>query len=122
MKSQTNLLMKDMNSSASKTSSNENMEEPFNGITDQFTANILANEIDSLNTGAIDDSQQTDSANEKKENLDLELDESKTVQPVFFENDWVLLECTFGIPLFDADLNSEVCQKIMSRGLFSKAK
>ncbi|KAL5017599.1 hypothetical protein ScPMuIL_007188 [Solemya velum] len=119
LKSQNDLLMKDTNSSASKTSSTENMEDPFNGIKDRFTADILATEIDSLDNDAAC-SEQTDSLNENKENLDLELHESKIVENIFFENEWVLLECTFGIPLFDADLNNQVCQKIMSRGLFSK--
>lgn len=33
------------------------------------------------------------------------------------ESDWALLDCSFGIPLFDATLNKQVCEKITSNGI-----
>ena len=33
------------------------------------------------------------------------------------QEDWVLLDCYFGIPLFDALVNQQVCQRITSQGL-----
>ena len=36
------------------------------------------------------------------------------------ENDWVMLDCCFGIPLFHADVNRQVCERVASQGLCSK--
>jgi len=33
------------------------------------------------------------------------------------EDQWVLLDCHFGVPLFDADVNRSVCRRIATRGL-----
>lgn len=35
---------------------------------------------------------------------------------------WHLLECHFGLPLFDASLNQQVSQKIISHQLFSSER
>ncbi len=34
-----------------------------------------------------------------------------------WENQWVLLDCSFGIPLFDATVNKQVCERVASHSL-----
>lgn len=34
-------------------------------------------------------------------------------------SDWLLLDCCFGIPLFDANLNKEICGKILEHNLLN---
>ena len=36
------------------------------------------------------------------------------------QSDWVLLDCCYGIPLFEADVNREVCERVASHGLCSR--
>ncbi|RXG69864.1 Protein FAM91A1 [Armadillidium vulgare] len=43
--------------------------------------------------------------------------ESATLLPPL--NDWMLLDCHFGLPLFDAHLNDEISRRIVSHNLFS---
>lgn len=35
-------------------------------------------------------------------------------------SDWSLLDCTFGIPLFDADLNKIICISVVERLLYKE--
>jgi len=45
------------------------------------------------------------------------LAESRTM-----EEDWVLLDCYFGIPLFDANANQQICRRIASQKLCNKER
>lgn len=38
------------------------------------------------------------------------------------EEDWVLLDCCFGIPLFDANANRQICRRIASQKLCNKER
>jgi len=38
------------------------------------------------------------------------------------EGQWVLLDCHFGVPLFDADVNQSVCRRIAKHGLCNQAR
>jgi len=38
------------------------------------------------------------------------------------EDQWVLLDCHFGVPLFDADVNHSVCRRIAKHGLCNHAR
>ena len=41
---------------------------------------------------------------------------SESEEDISFD-DWTLLDCCFGIPLFNSKLNREVCDKILDRRL-----
>ncbi len=36
------------------------------------------------------------------------------------QSDWVLLDCYYGVPLFQADVNREVCERVASHQLCSR--
>ena len=38
------------------------------------------------------------------------------------EDDWVLLDCCFGIPLFDRQVNETVCRRMESHGLCHESR
>ncbi|XP_035227635.1 protein FAM91A1-like [Stegodyphus dumicola] len=46
--------------------------------------------------------------------------EAKSI-PLQEEKEWVLLDCSFGIPLFDGQLNSQVCETLLYEQLCSKS-
>lgn len=112
--------------SVSETASVEDISgNPSNGLTDELSAEMLASELDALdNTTALPN----------RENMSLELkapvgsvmqENNRCNGPgrahleAFNEADWQLLDMCFGIPLFDPQLNKEVCHKIVSLGLFT---
>ena len=35
------------------------------------------------------------------------------------DDEWVLLDCHFGIPLFDSQLNGDICARVISEKLFN---
>ncbi|XP_074640527.1 protein FAM91A1-like [Tubulanus polymorphus] len=80
--------------------------EPLNGITDEISAEMLASEVDSLATP-----KHLQRPNSLPQGLTVELTR---------ETDWVLLDCCFGIPLFDASVNKTVCERIASEKLCSE--
>ncbi|KAK7508153.1 hypothetical protein BaRGS_00000392 [Batillaria attramentaria] len=102
--------------SASETASIEDITgNPANGITDQLSAEMLASELDALDSDT--------SVKRDKMSLDLKDGGGEGVvvgsQPeVFVDGEWQLLDLCFGIPLFDPQLNKDVCQKIVNLGLF----
>lgn len=40
----------------------------------------------------------------------------------FEENDWLLLDCSFGIPLFDGNLNKKVCERLLDEKLCNTSR
>ena len=98
---------------------------PKNGIHDSDSAKVLASELDSLELNM----QQSDHG--KRGGLDralltLDVGENKEThhtEPVTgqtnTDTDWMLLDCSYGVPLFDAHVNQVVCDRISSQGLFS---
>lgn len=97
---------------------------PSNGITDQLSAEMLALELDALDNTSLADS----SLDDKKEKMSLDLkggdrergDICIPQSEYFQEADWQLLDVYFGIPLFNPQLNKDVCQKIVSLSLFKE--
>ena len=65
-----------------------------------------------------------DERNNKKKSLELELSEAIDDGDKEDKGDkkWSLLDVKFGIPLFDAELNKNVCSKIVSNGLLKKPR
>ena len=47
---------------------------------------------------------------------------SSSVDTEVNEDQWVLLDCHFGVPLFDADVNRSVCRRIAKYGLCNQAR
>ena len=95
-------------------------ESVENGLKDQDSANVLASEIDLLESQQLQYEDGSDIGN-LKHNLTLQLnqnpDKSQSCDQLK-EDDWVLLDCHFGIALFDSNLNKDICNKVVSRGLF----
>ena len=91
---------------------------PKNGIKDSASAEMLASEIDSL-----DDATQSilSSPDRSKLRLDVgETEPSVEQREADVESEWVLLDCCFGIPLFDALVNQQVCRRVATQGLCNK--
>lgn len=76
---------------------------PKNGDMNDEDANLLMEEVDSIS--------ETSGAARSK--LNLPLTESSHGQ-------WMLLDVKFGIPLFDSDLNKEICQRITINSLWNR--
>ncbi|ESP05148.1 hypothetical protein LOTGIDRAFT_227830 [Lottia gigantea] len=91
-------------------------DKPSNGIKDAESAQVLASELDSL------DLDTTSPESKTKENLTLDLDSDRSKKSCEYleESEWLILDCVFGIPLFDTKLNNEVCQRVSNNGLFKK--
>ena len=105
--------------SASESVSNEDVSgNPANGIKDKVSAEMLASELD-----ALDGEPQS----VKRDGMSLDL-KPEAVSEVGGQGDaqieshWHLLDLCFGIPLFDPQLNKEVCQKIVSLRLFKEER
>jgi len=47
---------------------------------------------------------------------------SSSVDTDVDEGQWVLLDCHFGVPLFDADVNHSVCRRIAKHGLCNHSR
>lgn len=85
---------------------------------DQQSADVLAMEIDMLELES--DSVEKSSAQALKHHLRLDLPKSQVSCDLSQEEHWVLLDCYFGIPLFDSSLNKEICSKVVNFGLFKQ--
>ncbi|XP_052776104.1 protein FAM91A1-like [Mya arenaria] len=91
----------------SSDSDNHLLDEPLNGVKDKQSAAMLASEIDLLT--------ESDSVSgSKPTSLDLHSSDETSLK----EDEWSLLECYFGIPLFEQNINKEICDRIVSEGLF----
>ena len=63
--------------------------------------------------------EEVDSCTAATNNLSLELEMAKAEESKSEEKtNWVILDVSFGVPLFDPDLNKKVCHKIISNGLW----
>ncbi|KAJ4442241.1 hypothetical protein ANN_12107 [Periplaneta americana] len=92
-------------------SSNRTSSSPVNGFTSEECADILEQELDNLSGG------KAGSGSEGER-------DSKTLgvgrAPEDEHDQWTLLDCCFGIPLFDADANSQICEAIVATGLWRR--
>lgn len=120
------------NSSISSTDNSSKMGDnspshPSNGVKDKALAEMLASELDLLESDAAQKSSDDTGLSNLKQNMSLDLkcenNNSKKSMDYFTRpEDWVLLDCFFGIPLFDASLNKETCSKIVSHGIFKQER
>lgn len=85
---------------------------PVNGITNRESAEILEEELDNLACARnLDEATDAKMLNEDcliSENIETDLMK------------WTLLDCDFGIPLFNAKTNLEVCDSICTHKLWTK--
>lgn len=95
---------------------------PINGIASNDSKKLLADEVDSLqDSNSLEIPKQVFKS--KTGNLTLDLDEQPEILDIsnekesITENDWTILNCCFGIPLFDSRVNTEVCKRIINQGL-----
>ncbi|KAH9523750.1 hypothetical protein Btru_040824 [Bulinus truncatus] len=101
---------------------------PCNGFKDQYSENVLASELDDLENNTLIDS--TDSSPRVKPCLHLDvqklnmksISQSKCVRSPesLQEHEWVLLDLCYGLPLFNTNLNKEVCSRIAKLKLFKQ--
>ena len=57
--------------------------------------------------------------------MKLELDEATSGEKKMNNSaaaNWILLDLNFGVPLFDADLNKKICNRITSNGLWKRER
>lgn len=95
----------------------EEESPPVNGITSQECAEILEHELDGLG----DSSQSSPSRESESKDpscglpLRVNLSERRSSCSSIYLPDWSLLDCCFGIPLFDADVNKVICNSVVER-------
>ncbi|CAM1299012.1 FAM91A1 (predicted) [Pycnogonum litorale] len=85
---------------------------PVNGISNKHSAALLESELEILN----DEIEDGESSNVKP-NLTIDIVDNSGCDSKTLLSDWTLLNCSFGVPLFDKTLNIAVCNKIVSCGL-----
>ncbi|KAH3848619.1 protein FAM91A1-like [Dreissena polymorpha] len=92
------------------------LDEPVNGVKDKLSAAMLASEIDLLEES---DGKGDNSESVAAKPTSLELKKSvNELQTSLVESEWALLDCYFGIPLFDPTINKEICERVVSQKLF----
>lgn len=90
---------------------------------DPDCAEVLASELDSLDVGNL--ISHKPSGSPARDKLTLAVGRNASVEGTDgcdpnVQSDWVLLDCCYGIPLFQADVNREVCERVASHLLCSK--
>ncbi len=90
------------------------IDTPSNGKIQAEHADLLAEELDRLEV-------ETSQSIKKKTSKDLALDLRSEMRQVEKKRpNWILLDLSFGIPLFDSELNKGVCERITSNDLWKK--
>lgn len=91
---------------------------PVNGFTSQDCANILEEELNNLA-----DKNPTDASEDPHKEDVLRLGGGRTLSEDMKDEleCWTLLDCCFGIPLFDADANAQICDAIVSQQLWKQS-
>lgn len=107
---------------------------PRNGIQDTASAEMLASELDSLDMALnkpelSPPTRPQEHAGPARDKLTLDvgdnapsLEASHHSPDDSVETDWVLLDLCYGIPLFHADVNQQVCERIASQGLCTRER
>lgn len=108
---------------------------PVNGFTSEECADILKEELDNLHgehSPQIKKSQychnkvsgESDAVRNTKVDVEIETRDSKMLEVGRHLEDeqeqWTLLDCCFGVPLFDAEANLEICEAIVSTELWRR--
>ena len=108
---------------------------PVNGFTSEECADILKEELDNLHgeqSPQIKKSQychnkvsgESDAVTNTKVDVEMETRDSKMLEVGRHLEDeqeqWTLLDCCFGVPLFDAEANLQICEAIVSTELWRR--
>jgi hypothetical protein len=108
---------------------------PVNGFTSEECADILEQELDTLcgeRSPKIKSPQyvqrkvygESDVERNLKVDIDIGTRDSKTlgvdIEVEGEHEQWTLLDCCFGVPLFDAEANSQICEAIVSTKLWRR--
>jgi hypothetical protein len=103
---------------------------PVNGFTSEECADILEQEVDNLcgerspKYVHIKDANESDGDRNAKVDAEVGARDSKMLavdRGLKAEQDqWTLLDCCFGVPLFDAEANSQICEAIVSTELWRR--
>ena len=129
------------NVAAAVSAGGSNSCSPQNGFKDSVSAEVLASELDSLDTSIssqfstpkvpLKDCAGGVLSSPDRSRLALDIKESGMSKESgdhvaagcdnnALEADWVLLDCCYGIPLFDSEVNGQVCERVASQGLCNK--
>ena len=117
---QSPLVVGDETSTGQSTQCRNNSSSPHNGITNTVSAEMLAFELDSLDVSVGGKTPRSMNADRTGLKLDIAVTGSEPVSQscdLCNHSDWVLLDCSYGIPLFDAAVNRAVCDRIASHRL-----
>ncbi|KAK3907963.1 Protein FAM91A1 [Frankliniella fusca] len=104
----------------------ERQPSPINGITNQECANILREEVDSLkqddDISSSDFKHSTSSSDFISDQITnkLKLDIPMRHCNLSEGDEWTLLDCCFGVPLFDVEANKQICDSITHCGLWEQ--
>jgi hypothetical protein len=108
---------------------------PVNGFTSEECADILKEELDNLHGEQSPQTKksqyyhskvsgESDAIRNTKVDVEIETRDSKMVEVDRHLEDeqeqWTLLDCCFGLPLFDAEANSQICEAIVSTELWRR--
>lgn len=95
---------------------------PLNGIKDDASRQLLALELDQLNVEEGVDSTESSTSALKHKPKNLVLKNSSAVSNFYNHEEWTLLDCCFGIPLFDSALNKDVCERVIKHKLCQESR
>uniref|UniRef100_A0A1B6C1C6 FAM91 N-terminal domain-containing protein n=1 Tax=Clastoptera arizonana TaxID=38151 RepID=A0A1B6C1C6_9HEMI len=93
------------------TSPEKSPVNPMNGIPNKECAHILEQELDELSEVRIGSSESSPCRVTEKGTVENCLEYPKENKMT----DWLLLDCCFGVPLFDAEINQRICDLIVNR-------
>ena len=90
-------------------------DAPLNGLVSAAAGDLLGAELEDLETALTSEER----ALRSDVDVTVEVGDRRRSRRVDGNDaDWVLLDCHFGIPLFDAELNGEICARVISEKLF----
>ena len=100
---------------------------PKNGIKDKESAQMLASELDNLEESIEGNGSKELPTSPDRSKLTLNVGDKQLISNHHpqqtcetMEREWMLLDCCYGIPLFNANVNQQVCERIASQGLCNK--
>jgi len=91
-------------------------DSPVNGVTSEENGVLLQEEVDKTrNVGGSDKPSEVGGDAEKPASRNVKLLIPSNVSKI---DDWCILDCIFGVPLFDSKLNATICSSIDRDGLW----
>lgn len=82
---------------------------------DKASVDLLEEELDNIDNPL---AGQAGSTEDLRNRVGLSLDVATSQN----EDNWTFLDLNFGIPLFDAELNNKICERIISNGLWKNKR